>query len=99
MFFEEATEPTNIIWENRFLTSSDRFKRSMHAFLVIFLLVLVSFGIISACKTVTVTISNTYDASDCTSLTNAYGNHLLTYAFDEYRNESLYENYSLTGVL
>lgn len=100
LYFKEATEPTNIIWENRYFTPKDRLKRSMHAFLLIGLLVLISFLIISVCKTVALSISNMYDASNCDTLTKAYGSNdtMMSYAFDEYTN-STKDDYSLSGVL
>ena len=50
LFVKEATEPTNIIWENRHFTSAQRFRRAIHASLLIALLLLISFAIIKKNK-------------------------------------------------
>jgi hypothetical protein len=56
LYFTEATEPTNILWENRHFTPGDRLKRGLVAFAVIFVLVFISFSIIFYCKTISVKI-------------------------------------------
>jgi hypothetical protein len=61
----EATEPTNIIWENRHFTAGDRFKRSIHAFLLIMILVLVSFALICACKITAINVTSKYPIVNC----------------------------------
>jgi hypothetical protein len=50
LYFTEATEPTNIIWENRHFTERERWIRASHAVLIIFVLVTISFSIIYFCK-------------------------------------------------
>jgi hypothetical protein len=57
LYFIEATEPTNIIWENRHFTSKDRFTRGIHAVLLISLLVLISFVLIYTVKLVSIKIA------------------------------------------
>jgi hypothetical protein len=52
LFFTESTEPTNIIWENRHWGPKDYLKRSIIAFLIIVLLLSISFVIIYMSKVV-----------------------------------------------
>jgi hypothetical protein len=84
LYFIEATEPTNIIWENRHFTPKSRFTRTIHAVLLILLLVLASFGLIYYCKVTALTIANKYPSVNCTSIEISYGSELEKYAFLEY---------------
>jgi len=43
---KQASEPTDIIWENRHFTSSARFLRTMMVSLVVFFMLCVSFALI-----------------------------------------------------
>jgi hypothetical protein len=56
LFFTESTEPTNIIWENRHWGPADYAKRGFIAFLIIFVLLTISFVIIYFSKTMSTTI-------------------------------------------
>ena len=47
---QEASEPTDIIWENRHFTSLERFKRTIIVMLIVFLLLCVSFVVIFLCS-------------------------------------------------
>jgi hypothetical protein len=47
---QEASEPTDIIWENRHFTSFDRLKRTVIVCLIVFLLLCGSFVVIFACS-------------------------------------------------
>ncbi len=49
MEFEEASEPTDIIWENRSITRWQKFQRYTVAFIVVCLLLSASFVIIFFC--------------------------------------------------
>ena len=100
LYFTEATEPTNIIWENRHVTKKERFKRYSISVLIILVLIILSFIGVSLMKTASLTISNTWDASGCTTLEKAYGTDFVNYAFMEYYNYTANEDgYTLTGVL
>ncbi len=68
LILSESTEPTNIIWENRHWTAADLTKRTLHAFAVIALLILVSFALIFFCKQFSIAISNKYPTVDCTMI-------------------------------
>jgi len=87
LFFTEATEPTNIIWENRHFTPNQRKVRGVHAVLLITFLVAISFSIIYYCKVTAITIGLKYpNANDCPAINSAYGNEIQYYAFLEYTN-------------
>jgi hypothetical protein len=84
LFFKQATEPTNILWENRHLTHKDRLKRSGWVFAIIVLMIIVSFSLIFFCKSYSVKVSQTYPAVDCSVIDSAYGASLEKYAILEY---------------
>ena len=73
LFLKEATEPTNIIWENRHFTEKERWTRKIHAMLLIFLLVFASFAVIYYVKVTALNIALKYPSVDCVSVTTAYG--------------------------
>lgn len=95
LYLKEATEPNNIIWENRHFTRKQKAQRTVIAIIGIFLVVLVSFLVISACKSFSTGISSDYDfsTSECAIIENAYGSEYETYAFTEYNNATLSEDY------
>ena len=65
---KEATEPTNILWENRHFTDQERWTRTIHALLLIFLLVFASFAIIYYVKVTALLIALKYPNVDCVSV-------------------------------
>jgi hypothetical protein len=100
LFFIDATEPTNIIWENRHFTPKERFTRAIKATAIIVLLILVSFAIIVACKSVSIAFNSKYPAINQELYELAYGEELGHYAQEEYINSEIYGGrYYLTGVL
>lgn len=100
LFLREATEPLNVLWENRHFTPMDRKWRSLLAFVLAFVCIAISFTLISLCKSIAVSISDTYDQDDCSSIYTAYNDSLTHYAFEEYYNYRNYtDEYTLTGVL
>jgi hypothetical protein len=50
LVIEEASEPTDIIWENRHFTGFDRFKRTLIVVGIVFLLLVGSFVVIFTCS-------------------------------------------------
>lgn len=88
LYFEKATEPTNIIWENRFLTKGQRFRRTIEVSVIILGLILVSFSIISACKVASAKFSLKYPQVECGPLQSAYGTKLEKWAAKEYDNQA-----------
>ena len=80
----ESTEPTNIIWENRHWTAADYMKRTAIVFVVIFFLVLVSFGMIFFCKQFSIKINNKYPMVDCDLTRSTYSSAKEPFRFETY---------------
>ena len=66
---EPASEPTDIIWENRHYTPMQRLKKSIIATLIILLLLFISFIMIFICSNFSVNAILKYPTVDCTNLT------------------------------
>ena len=79
-----ASEPTDIIWENRHFTWMDYLKRSLFAFCVIFILLLGSFIVVYIVASYSSKIANTYPQVDCDSVIADYGDQLQAYAVYDY---------------
>jgi len=60
LFLVEATEPTNIIWENRHWTTADYAKRTLQVVVIIMCLLAVSFVTIYFCKSYAIANSSKY---------------------------------------
>ena len=82
--FDDASEPTDIIWENRHYTDRDYLFRQLKAFLVIAILLAGSFGIIYAISTYSAKMANVFPPQDCPGVEAAYGTALEQYANDDY---------------
>lgn len=65
LFLIPATEPTNIIWENRSLTNAERTKRTVKVVIIVCVLAIICFIIIFLIKSVPITISKAWSASNC----------------------------------
>ena len=66
--FEDAAEPTDIIWENRRFTSFDRLKRTIIVCLCVFVLLAISFSVIFICSREANRPLVKYPAQDCGEL-------------------------------
>jgi len=62
---EPATEPTNIIWENRHITTGQMVRRSIVSGIIILVLLLCSFIIIFMAKRVSIKANQVYPNVDC----------------------------------
>ena len=82
--FIDASEPTDIIWENRHFENWDYFKRQAFAFVIIGLLLFVSFIIVYLVAAFSSKIANTYPPVNCETLDKDYGDQLQAYAVDDY---------------
>jgi hypothetical protein len=69
---QEASEPTDIIWENRHISPGTRRCKMMLVFLMIFLLLCVSAGIIYFCTNTSNKLKYKYPAADCFQLEKEY---------------------------
>lgn len=71
--FDDGCEPTDIIWENRHFTSTQRMVRGSIVAGVIGLLLLLSFITIYIMKTSSTSNAKKYPACDCEELKSIYG--------------------------
>jgi len=65
MKFREASEPTDIIWENRIYSPTDYFFRNLIAWFVIALLLACSFAFIFKVARTSASISREFPKVDC----------------------------------
>jgi len=73
MHFQNASEPTDIIWENRHFTRWDYFKRQTFAFVIIGILLLVSFIVVYMVAAYSAEVTSTYPQVNCGSIDSDYG--------------------------
>ena len=78
---QEASEPTDIIWENRHFTSFERFKRTLIVVGIVFLLLCGSFIVIFTCSQAATKPILKYPSSNCTEVIESQGSFLLERAF------------------
>lgn len=67
-----ASEPTDIIWENRHFTSGQRFVRTMIVSFAIFLLLCVSFTLIYTAQKTSLAMKQKYPKQKCAELNDEY---------------------------
>lgn len=85
MNFKPATEPTNIIWENRHITVIQVYLRLIFVTVVSGILLAISFYAIYLTQVMAIKSDSTFPpTTDCTSISDNYGNQLETYAAYEY---------------
>ena len=84
MKFVSASEPTDIIWENRRFTGKDYLVRKIKAYSAITVLLSLSGIVIYLISTYSADVASIFPVTDCPSLTEAYGDQLQTYATLDY---------------
>ena len=82
--FITASEPTDIIWENRHYTWWDYLKRQTVAFTIIAIVLFGSFIVVFLVAKSSTKIANTYPVVNCDNIYNDYGSLLEAYAVDDY---------------
>ena len=82
--FEEAAEPTDIIWENRHFTKWDRIKRTIIVCICVFILLSISFSFIFICSQGANRPLLKYPATNCKEIQDTYGNAFQAGAFAEW---------------
>ena len=82
--FKQASEPTDIIWENRHFTNWDYIKRQALAYVVIAFLLFGSFVLVYWISAVSAEMAAVYPPTDCDSLKIAYGTKLQDYAIKDF---------------
>ena len=76
MIFKRASEPTDIIWENRSFTTTDYFFRQLLAYTIIMVLLFCSFVVIFKVTRTSAAISAQFPKSDCYGIKNTYGDQM-----------------------
>ena len=85
--FKQASEPSDIIWENRQVTKKERNKRCAIVFLVIGFALLVSFHIIFICTKFQFSVSNKFkEVTECEKFVQTYKDELEEFAILEFKN-------------
>ena len=74
--FKGASEPTDIIWENRIYTEADYVTRQLKAFSILAVLMLFSFAIIFKVARTSAIIAREFPKIDCESINDTYGDQL-----------------------
>ena len=73
MIFKRASEPTDIIWENRSFTATDYFFRRALAYIIIVILLVCSFVVIFKVARASAMISAQFPIKDCGAIKSTYG--------------------------
>ena len=97
--FRKATEPTNIIWENRQFNVKDRVIRSLAAITIVSLLLSISFYGIFITKKKAVSLVSKYKMDNCADLVSYYGEDLEKFAFHEWISYYQKGARQLSGVM
>jgi hypothetical protein len=102
---QEASEPTDIIWENRHFTAFERFRRALIVVFVVFLLLVGSFVVIFTCSQAATKPLLKYPSMNCLEVIESQGKFLQERAYIEWdRNfeddgETEVDDTVYTGIL
>ena len=100
MVFEDASEPTDIIWENRHWSAKALFIRQLIATAIIAVLLMVSFVIIFLISTYSAKIQSVFPPVECEGIKKAYtGDLFKEYAVDDYEYISTRDDVQSSGTL
>lgn len=80
---QQASEPSDIIWENRHFTPADRFKKTIVVVILIFLALFISFILIFAAKKYEQSLLAVYPSVQCDEF-EIYGDSIGSLAESEY---------------
>ena len=75
MEIKKASEPSDIIWENRHITPTERFRKQIIAFFVVLMMLLASFAIIFFFATYAYRLTQKYPDVECENLLD-YGDEV-----------------------
>ena len=67
-----ATEPTNIIWENRHIRGFRFCRRAFAAFLVVTFVLAISFAVIYAFKKISILLDSKFPEVDCNKIRESF---------------------------
>lgn len=71
--FQDASEPTDIIWENRHFTYWERIKRTIIVCIIVFILLSISFSFIFICSQEANRPLLKYPATNCNEIQQTFG--------------------------
>ncbi len=71
--FQECSEPTDIIWENRHYTDRDYFFRQLWAFIIIAVMLFGSAIVIYVISAWSQDLASVFPATNCDGIKEAYG--------------------------
>lgn len=95
-----ASEPTNIIWQNRQIEGKEKLKRMIISLLIIVFLISASFTAILMCKQYSIKVGSKYPTVSCDPIASTYGANYEQYAFLEFDNYyNVKPQREFTGVL
>lgn len=99
MHLKPATEPTNIIWENRYLPIWRLYARLIFVTVVAGILLAISFYVIFLTQAAAIQVSDVFPpTTDCTDIKDDYGTSLEEYAAYEYLEYESNNNAFLAGA-
>lgn len=81
---QAASEPSDIIWENRHFTNTQRLMKSILVWLVLAILLFLSFIVIFILSTISNTMLTKYPIVDCAAIDAVAGENLQAQAYIEY---------------
>lgn len=84
MKFEETSEPTDIIWENRHWTAADIFGREIKAAIGVILAISLSAVFIYWVSSLSSSVKKVFPTVDCDILVANYGSEIDEFAVDDY---------------
>ena len=99
MKFKRASEPTDIIWENRHFTEEDYFYRRLKAYTLIGVLLLASFAVMYSTAHTAAEIGKTFPPRDCDSVKATYGGQLQDFALQDFDFVEDYPGVPTSGAL
>lgn len=87
----QASEPSDIIWENRHFTPGQRFLRTLIVSFVIFLMLCLSFACIFTCQKTSIAMKQKYPKQNCVEVGGEYTNRRAAWMRDSI-NEYIINN-------
>jgi hypothetical protein len=79
--FTKASEPTDIIWENRHFTVAARFMRELLGYAIVVVILVLSFISILWLAKLKIDFANVFPAINCNIIEETYGTSIEKYAY------------------
>ena len=95
----EASEPTDLIWENRRFTAEDYLRRNGKAYAGISIMLFISGAIIYCISQYAARVQSVFPAINCDQLVDAYGDVLETAAIQDFEYISKNKKETSSGCL